>query len=728
MRLRSGNITMEGREETDNFEQRQDETCDSLREHGEKDQEYGAAAEQVNTITPLDHNESESSQNKQHSTNTDPILSMFNKMMHEIRQLNNNIQNHEKTNKQEMQELNEKMKETILENLTNQVSKLETSIERGARRLQQQVQDQINEVNERINVNNIQVREELEKNINHIQEEIGHNMIVVEENVRSEVESVRRELRENRNRTENTITTINERLCTNSGQLSVLETKLIEMTSQLEVVNKRVTMSENNVRNQTRETERNNERVNSTLEGIRNIVDKPSTSSNNSDDNQIPIVHLDNNEPAAEQNSSEYHMLSRNVIPQEQQEGLQNFSFNEVKLPRFSGSETDHPLRYLKELEQFFILRGVPERLKISILKNSLTSNALWWSELQLTPHTTYREFKDMFIQHFWSNSRQNSVRLEIVNGKYDSRKHGSYVDYFIMMNEKAKHLQPEFQQSELFSSLARHFPSDIRAALVVTRPKDAKEMLQLLRDLQPAVNSKSRAVDNPQSESQSVNKTESNKFPGERAQISPQSQTGGDSGNFRRPNNYYNNNNPNYNNFKQQGSPDRNNRFQRNAQSGNWSRNSNFNKNPRINNMSFHRGNFNNNTPHWWKNSRNSSQSWRPRNNGWRFSPYRNNNSSNNNCGNQSCQQVCSNSSPNTNTNQSCQQGCSNNVPNTNNGVNQCYQQGCRNNIPIGNNSMNTPQINQLIREQNERRESQVTSPQRDKGVESLNSHPAQI
>ena len=629
-------------------------------------------------------------------TDTDQIQMLLTQIMLKM------SEQQEDTQKQlnEMQAETQKQLGEIKNNNQTLQNTIQESIEKGNARIEKKIQSEIQEIHEKINLNNSQIREEISDNLNKVQGEIESNVARLENGLRAEVETVKRTIHDNQDRVKET-----------SGQLTVLESRIIELHTQLEVVNERVALSENTLRATNKEIERNNDKINSQINSLKSIAEKESNSNPNEESvEQIPIIQIDENEPLAGQNLREENInCNSNVRPSVHSGSINNVSLNEIKLPRFSGNENDHPLRYIRDLELFFELRGIPERLKLSIVKNSFSESALWWMELNISPQTSYTEFKTMFIQNYWTISRQNNIRVEIVNGRYDPKKHRSYSEYFIMMSQKARDLQPVILQEELFSCLAKHFPSDIRAAIVVTRPQNAQEMLQLLRELQPSTGEK-LAISDLRSESQSGKKKEGNFCHGERACDAPNAPSEEKNGKNRMQNNPNNNTrnhdnrkfnngnryNNNFNQYRNQGSPGQNNRFQKNSQ-GNWGRNSNFNSNrgPHLNNINFHRGGSNNaNVPHWWKRPRWNGRPWRTSSNNRRFTPYWNNNGQYNN-----------------------NQGGNNGPPcHCNNNVNE------RRPEPVEN-----PQLQRVIDEQNDRHGPQGAGRSQGNNNESLNANPVQ-
>ena len=63
---------------------------------------------------------------------------------------------------------------------------------------------------------------------------------------------------------------------------------------------------------------------------------------------------------------------------------LENFTYGEVSLPQFGNKPQENPMQYLKELENFFKLRVIPESSKILIVKNSMCGSCVAWYDLYI--------------------------------------------------------------------------------------------------------------------------------------------------------------------------------------------------------------------------------------------------------------------------------------------------------------------------------------------------------
>ena len=59
-----------------------------------------------------------------------------------------------------------------------------------------------------------------------------------------------------------------------------------------------------------------------------------------------------------------------------------HFVFSDISLPKFGNKPTKSPLQYIKELENFFQLRMVPDTSKLIMIKNSLMGHCAAWFDM----------------------------------------------------------------------------------------------------------------------------------------------------------------------------------------------------------------------------------------------------------------------------------------------------------------------------------------------------------
>lgn len=562
----------------------------------------------------------------------------------------NGINTQFQTQQMQIHEKIDQINSQISNRMETQISGINTQIQTQ----QSQIHEQISQINSQIssrdesiketletikeNVNLIrgEVLVEVERNISQIRGEIEMNRVEVE----NKVDRIQSELEKQRGQAENNLDIIRRDMKAQEGQMTTLENKFIVINTELELVNQRMQTAEQSLRNQLREMDDDRERLetrlnnmNSQLEslGPRGVTytgaERRNESRGISPDLPGPSSSVPNNV-----NLREHHIRS----------STQNFVLNEISMPKFANKDNEHPIRFLRELEHFFELRAVPSELRNSVLRHSLYGDCLNWYDLQITDDMPYSEVRNQFVAHFWDEVKQSECRWEVIHGRYDTKKFKCMADYFMKMGQKAKYLDPEIPTSEFLAHMANHFPSDIRSALIISKPRDAKEMLRLLKELQPSVYGNASFHDRQRDERNPVKKTEQNSFSKGRApphincvqgrdenQIlnrqAPRqgNQTaGGSSGDYGQNNSNHYDRNGNRNNNQNRGGNQPGRRNNNGFRNNNW----NQNRNPRIHYIDLTNDREQRDyRPHWWR-RRAYNNYWRPRNYFHRYNPYRNN------------------------------------------------------------------------------------------------------
>lgn len=536
--------------------------------------------------------------------------------------------------------------------------------------------------------------------------------------IENELGSIKNDLGISKQATESQIQQIRHDITVdNTGQLATLEARLVEINTQIEHMNQRVKLSEQQIRTQNRDQEIRSETMEARIESladsrVQNCNNQSVTANDNNHNNENIRMSNDGELnthasilPVAQCSGDVNNCDRVESVPVGNLTASPKFTYTDVVMPKFSDKDTDSPLRYIQELEHFFALRGIPEAFKVSVIRNSLDGKCQEWFDLTVTSDMSYEEFKAQFVQHYWNSSRQASWRWSIINGRYDQRRDGTMVDFYIKLSQRAKHLCPPFSSAELFTHIANQYPNDVRMALLVTRPKSSKEMLELLRELQPTQYTKFPTVEKPRYDNQNNRRDDNNHTGGWAPTRAQNNNTQAENRPNNRSDNYQqgesgNNAGNNTGSAPSQGnapskaynSSPRINSFPRGR--GSW--NNNYqNRNPRINYIHFQRGNHGN-VPHWWRrrtynNGFYGNQQWRGNNNfrqNNRYVPYSQNNA-------QYPQNESCNGHPSNN-------GYDNNI-NHNNNVQS--NQG-RNDCPPFN-----PEVGRLINERNDARNNVNTS-----------------
>ena len=393
----------------------------------------------------------------------------------------------------------------------DQMGELSRKIEENSSRLKEQIESEVRSEVEKVQ---IEVRSEVEKVQSEVRNEVEKVQSEVEKvqsevrnevgKVQSEVEKVQNEVRSEIGKVQQEL---NENVKINSERMTIIERHVLDVRSQIQTVSHRLKKTEASTQDHTRVVEKDKQ----TQSHVVDLTDKvdtaiPSTSSGGSNQGNLNVQN--------EQSPLQQNVTIPNVhVEPNVMTSTQNFILSELILPKFGNAPSENPLRYIREMEQFFELRSVPHKFKMSVIRQSLINDVAIWFDMQISKDFDYDTFKDLFISHYWDRSRQAEIRYEILNGKYEQRKHKSMVEYFIRLGQQAKFLEPPVPMEEFIIAIANHYPPEIRSAIVISRPHSVTEMMNLLKELQPNPSRQFAFMEGRREAGSAMKKTEQDHF-----------------------------------------------------------------------------------------------------------------------------------------------------------------------------------------------------------------------
>ncbi len=148
-------------------------------------------------------------------------------------------------------------------------------------------------------------------------------------------------------------------------------------------------------------------------------------------------------------------------------------------LPTFKGSGK-HPVKFLEELEQYFRKTNIADDKKLQVVEEALIENAHnWWVIYSLTWYS-YDDFKNDFINNFWSPMEQNRLKHKINTARWDSEKY-SMVDHFTYYYSLAQQFNEPIPEKTLLAELISHYPYRIQSLWFIAKIETVRETLDFL-------------------------------------------------------------------------------------------------------------------------------------------------------------------------------------------------------------------------------------------------------
>ncbi|KAJ8671040.1 hypothetical protein QAD02_002299 [Eretmocerus hayati] len=154
---------------------------------------------------------------------------------------------------------------------------------------------------------------------------------------------------------------------------------------------------------------------------------------------------------------------------------LQNL-YIDVPLLLFDG-DRENPLRFLENLEKYFIRRNTPERHKLLVVEGALTGKAKTWFDHRLEPFANYQTFRTQFTHDMYSLEKRTKEKNEWVTRRFCA-KDGSLYEYLVRQMKAPKYFDPNMSTFERNYNIIRQLPSHVQKMLATVEYGDSDKLL----------------------------------------------------------------------------------------------------------------------------------------------------------------------------------------------------------------------------------------------------------
>lgn len=152
-----------------------------------------------------------------------------------------------------------------------------------------------------------------------------------------------------------------------------------------------------------------------------------------------------------------------------------------TEVPKFKNNKEKHPYKFLEELEIYFKKMNTREEDKLEILRECMQETAFDWFSIYKLCWNTYDDFRNDFLDYFWSEAEQNQLRQQINTSIW---KPGgmSMANHFAHYIGMAKTLKEPWPENLLIDQIMRHFPRYIQSMWTLVTDKNFKTAAEFLR------------------------------------------------------------------------------------------------------------------------------------------------------------------------------------------------------------------------------------------------------
>lgn len=145
--------------------------------------------------------------------------------------------------------------------------------------------------------------------------------------------------------------------------------------------------------------------------------------------------------------------------------------WSELTLPSFTDSSKQVPLHSIRNLDLYFKLKQIPDRLKLPLTFRAIQEPiAKQWLSSSYDRLSTYDDFKKGFTKLLWNPNRQAGISSQIYLDKHSPTSRESYVDHYIRYANLASSLDPPLTDMDLLSVLTSHYEANIQLPVIAER------------------------------------------------------------------------------------------------------------------------------------------------------------------------------------------------------------------------------------------------------------------
>lgn len=154
----------------------------------------------------------------------------------------------------------------------------------------------------------------------------------------------------------------------------------------------------------------------------------------------------------------------------------------EISKPVFYGNNKDqHPIDFLQNLEEYFKIKQMSKEEKLIIIRDCLKNTAGNWFATIKFQIREYAEFRNAFIDEFWSREIQIQTWSNCLNTSQVPN-NITYREHFSQWSAKLRHLQvPQISEEEIVTNIASHYPGYLRAILISMPEKSIISAMKVL-------------------------------------------------------------------------------------------------------------------------------------------------------------------------------------------------------------------------------------------------------
>ena len=131
-------------------------------------------------------------------------------------------------------------------------------------------------------------------------------------------------------------------------------------------------------------------------------------------------------------NSSTVAVSGVEIVSAQSETYVDTSQYNELSLPRFTDSPQLVAMHFVRELDEYFSLRKMPEEFRLPLVFRSISDPfAKQWMLTAYGQLRSYDDFKRAFTELLWDSIRQSEIRCRVYQDRYDYRSGENFSEHY---------------------------------------------------------------------------------------------------------------------------------------------------------------------------------------------------------------------------------------------------------------------------------------------------------
>ena len=165
---------------------------------------------------------------------------------------------------------------------------------------------------------------------------------------------------------------------------------------------------------------------------------------------------------------------------------VETSQYKELTLPRFTDSSQQLAVHFLRELDEYFSLRKMPDELRLPLVFRSISEPfAEQWMLTAYRQLIPYDDFKRAFTELFLDSTRQSEIRCRVYQDRYDYRSGESFSERYIRYANMVSMLSPAMPDRDALGAMVTHYEPRIMTCLINANVESTQKALAVLTKLQ---------------------------------------------------------------------------------------------------------------------------------------------------------------------------------------------------------------------------------------------------